>query len=151
MDWKRIVFAIAICLIYIPMVFMAVNTFFPKVSYNTCYYPKEIPVAVGTLNQSELDAQYREMQECEQNYSVEREKYDGWKFIAIMILSIVAALVMLLKLDKSIVLGLFLGVVITALVATIRYMESRSIPGFILLVILFVLIIFFVNIKRKEK
>ena len=51
------------------------------------------------------------------------------------------------------VLGLFVlffGVVITAFSATIGYMESRSIPGFILLVLLFGIIIYFVSTRAKK-
>ena len=147
MDWKKIVFAIAICLIYIPMVFMAVNTFFPETPRNTCY--KFYPIDKN-MTEPQRDEYNQDMQECEENYDKQRAKYDGWKFIVIMIISIIAAFVMLIKLDKSIIFGLFFGVVITAFTATINYMESRSIVGFALLVFLFGLIIYFVNKMSKD-
>ena len=68
-----------------------------------------------------------------------------------MIINIVFAFVMLLNLDKSIIFGLFFGVVITAFIATIRYIDSRTIPGFVLLVVLFGIIIYFVNSMKKKK
>ena len=147
MDWKKIVFAIAICLLYIPMVFMAVNTFFPETPKNTCrnFYPVDKNMTVLQSEQYNQD-----MQECEENYDEQRTKYDGWKFIVIMIINIIAALFMLMKLDKSIIFGLFFGIVITAFTATINYMESRSIIGFALLVFLFGLIIYFVNRMSKN-
>ena len=147
MDWKKIIFAIAICLIYIPMVFMAVNTFFPETPKNTCrnFYPVDKNMTVLQSEQYNQD-----MQECEENYDEQRTKYDGWKFIVIMIINIIAALFMLMKLDKSIIFGLFFGIVITAFTATINYMESRSIIGFALLVFLFGLIIYFVNRMSKN-
>lgn len=147
MDWKKIVFAIAICLIYIPMVFMAVNTFFPETPRNTCYkfYSPD-----KNMTNVERDQYNQDMRECEENYDKQKTKYDSWKFIVIMIISIIAAFVMLIKLDKSIIFGLFFGVVITAFTATINYMESRSVIGFALLVFLFGLIIYFVNRMSKD-
>ncbi|OIO62734.1 hypothetical protein COY26_00040 [Candidatus Woesearchaeota archaeon CG_4_10_14_0_2_um_filter_33_10] len=152
MDWKKIVFAIAICLIYIPMVFMAVTTFFPKTPVNECYVDYKYPIAAEgkELNQTQLDEYNRNMRECEISFESERTKYDGWKFIVIMIVNIIATLFMLMKLDKSIIFGLFFGVVITAFTATINYMESRSVIGFALLVFLFGLIIYFVNRLSKN-
>ena len=152
MDWKKIVFAIAICLIYIPMVFMAVTTFFPKTPVNECYVDYKYPIAAEgkELNQTQLDEYNRNMRECEISFESERTKYDGWKFIVIMIVNIIATLFMLMKFDKSIIFGLFFGVVITAFSATINYMESRSVIGFALLVFLFGLIIYFVNRLSKD-
>ena len=143
---NKYVFAIAICLLYIPMVFMAVNTFFPEIPDNDCYIAR--PFVEG--DEAENIKYNEEMRECEQAYSKEESRYDGWKFIVVMIINIIAAFVMLLKLDKSVVYGLFFGVVITAFSATIRYMESRSIPGFILLVLLFGMIIYFVSSRGKK-
>ena len=140
----KFVFAIAICLLYIPMVFMAVKTFFPEIPDNDCYAARPLVETNESIKASE------EMRECEQAYEKEREKYDGWKFIFIMIVNIIATFVMLFKLEASIVYGLFFGVVITAFSATIRYMESRSIPGFALLVILFGMIIYFISSKKKK-
>ncbi len=153
MDWKKIVFAIAICLIYIPMVFMAVNTFFPKAPVNECYIDYKYPVIAAEnkeINQTQLDEYNRKIRECEISFDSERTKYDGWKFIVIMIVNIIATLFMLMKFDKSIIFGLFFGVVITAFSATINYMESRSVIGFALLVFLFGLIIYFVNRLSKD-
>lgn len=147
MDWKKIVFAIAICLIYIPMVFMAVNTFFPQTPRNACY--ELYPIERNLTEPSKVEYN-EEMRQCEEDYREQRTKYDGWKFIVIMIISIIAAFVMLIKLDKSIIFGLFFGVVITAFTATINYMESRSVIGLALLVFLFGLIIYFVNRMSKD-
>ena len=152
MNWKKIVFAVAICLLYIPMVFMAVTTFFPKTPVNECYMDYKYPViAEGKeVNQTQLDEYNREMRECELSFESERTKYDGWKFIVMIILNIIAAFVMLLNIDKSIIFGLFFGVTITAFTATIRYMESRSVIGFGLLVVLFGIIIYFVNSRKND-
>ncbi|MFH1399044.1 MAG: hypothetical protein ABIG95_02950 [Candidatus Woesearchaeota archaeon] len=157
MNGRKVLFAIAICLIYIPMVFMAVNTFFPKTPLNECYAKYRLgPMVAEKANASQMAAynvqiaEYdAEMQACDMEYEQIRTKYDGWKFIVIMLVNIMASLVILTKLDKSVVYGLFFGVVVTAFVSSIRYGESRSIPGFALLVVLFGIVIYFVN-SRKD-
>jgi hypothetical protein len=147
-DWKKIVFALAITLLYIPMVFMAVNTFFPDTPQNTCY---AIRPALPERNQTqEYEQSMQELRQCEADYRQLQQQYHGWKFITIMIINIITAGIMITKLDKSIIYGLFFGVVITAFTATIRYMDSHSIPGFILLVILFGIVIYFVNAMRNK-
>ena len=153
MEWRKVVFAIAICLLYIPMVFMAVNTFFPDAPTNDCYmrYSYPMPAAVGKdVPQAEVNDYQRQMNVCEQTFQAEQKKYDGWKFIVIMVINILAAFVMLLNIEQSIIFGLFFGVTITAFSATIRYIEARSLIGFGLLVVLFGLIIYFVN-SRKDR
>lgn len=151
MDWKKIVFAIAICLLYIPLVFMAVNTFFPKTPTNECYMEYPYPAAAEKVaNQTQMDEYYRQARECDNAFMAEQTRYDGWKFIVVMIINIIAAFLMLLEIDKSIIFGLFFGVTITAFTATLRYMESRSVLGFCLLVVLFGVIVYFVN-SRKDK
>lgn len=151
-DWKKIVFAIAICLLYISIVFMAVNTFFPEMSsMNECYRDFKVISPDGMEpNQTQMDESNNEMRDCEIAYEKERAQYDSWKFIVIMILNILAAFVMLLNIDKSIIFGLFFGVTITAFSATIRYINSRSVIGFGLLVLLFGIIIYFVNSKKDN-
>lgn len=151
MEWKPVVFALAICLLYIPMVFMAVNTFFPKEPYNDCYnkYPYPAPAEGKAENRTLVEEYSRKMMECERAWLEEKTRYDGWKFIVVMVINILAALLMLLNLDKSIIFGLFFGVVITAFSATWRYMDSRSVVGFILLLVLFGIIIYFVNSRRE--
>ena len=160
MKWKKIVFAIAICLLYIPMVFMAVNTFFPKTSVNECYTPYRsgpvMPEKASETQMNEYNAKIAEydaaIMKCNNSFEIERKHYDSWKFIVIMVLNILVALVMLLNIDKSVIFGLFFGVIITAFTATIRYMESSSIVGFILLVCLFGMVVYFVNSRgRNEK
>lgn len=147
MKWKSVVFAVAIALLFIPMVFLGVNTFFPEADYSDC---DSIPIcgpdaADDCLEGRELTAQAKE---CYEEQDKIREKYDGSKYITIIVICLIASMIMLVKLDKSIVFGLFTGIVITAFVGTIRYISSKSYIGFALLVVLFFVIIFFI---QKEK
>jgi len=149
-SWKKTFFGLAICLLYIPMVFMAVNTFFPKISDNTCYESSYSYPVPEKLNETEVALREAKMRECNNLFQAEQTKYDSWKLILIMVINIIAASVILLNLDKSIRYGLFFGIVITAFAATIRYGNSRSIPGFVLLVCLFGFIIYLVNLWKKD-
>jgi hypothetical protein len=157
-DWRKIVFAIAIALLFIPMVFLGVNTFFPKEPANTCYNnmfpvaPKEGPLTQEEQAQYNADQQkYNEEQQvCQTAWDAARIQYDGMKYIVIMIICIIASFTMLLNLDKSIIYGLFFGVVITAFSGTIAYIQARSIVGFILMVVLFILIIVWVQRERQK-
>ncbi|NTV23713.1 MAG: hypothetical protein HGA85_05045 [Nanoarchaeota archaeon] len=151
MEWKKVVFGLAVCLLYIPMVFMAVNTFFPKTPENTCYlsYPYKYG-APENLTYEQQQARDEEMRLCDSKYQEERTRYDGWKFIIIMIINIIASAVLLINLDKSIRYGLFFGIVIAAFAGTMGYMESRSAVGFGLLVVLFIFVVYLINSWKKE-
>ena len=148
-SWKKTFFGLAICILYIPMVFMAVNTFFPKITDN-CYGSVYASPVLEKINDTDMALHDAQMRECEKSFEAEVAKYDSWKLILIMIINIIAASVLLLNLDKSIRYGLFFGVVIAAFAATIRYGGSRSMLGFALLVCLFAFIICLVNLWKKD-
>lgn len=154
--WKKVVFAIAISLLYIPMVFLGINTFFPDLDRDNCYeiYPRSVcgpdGVGPGTLECDKLNQDYYvEQNECREDYEQQRKDYEGNKYIVLMIICLITSLVMLFKLDVSVIMGLFFGVVITAFSGTIRYIDSKSMIGFFLMVILFIVIIIFVQRSKK--
>jgi len=151
-DWRKIIFALAISLLFIPMVYLGINTFFPEgPDFDDCYAEVRLPCEPGDEACYEQNtAQNKENRECMQAYEKERTKYDSGKYIALMIICVIASFVMLIKLDKSIIYGLFFGVVITAFSGTMQYMGARSLIGFILMVCLFILIIYFVQRERKN-
>lgn len=150
-EWRKVVFAIAISLLFVPMVYLGVNTFFPAEPQNTCY-PRFIAPPCKEEESACWERQRAtdmEMQDCQLAWEQERKRYEGGKYIVIMLISIAASLVMLLRLEKSIVYGLFFGVVITAFTGTLRYIDARSVFGFGLMVALFALIIAFVQRERS--
>lgn len=153
-NWKKIVFALAIALLYIPLVFLGVNTFFPEDPVNDCY-KFQLPVNckeaenVTVCEQASLEDQ-EEMNLCYEEYENERQKHDGNKYVVLMLICVITSFVMLMSLDKSVKYGLFIGVVITAFSGTMQYIESRSLIGFILMVVLFVVIIYFVQRNSKK-
>lgn len=150
-NWKKVIFAIAIMLLYVPMVYLGVNTFFPDFDQDDCYGRVASPTCkfdaegcAETLEKNRI-----EQNECYKEYRSNKNAYEGNKYIVIMIITLITSFVMLANLDKSIIYGLFFGVIITAFTGTIRYIDSKSIIGFALMVTLFITIIVFIQ-KRKQ-
>ena len=153
-EWKKVVFALAISLLFVPLVYLGINTFFPENPDNDCYrslLPLNCRDAedVSACEQANLENQ-NEMDDCWDEYDALNKKYDGNKYIVLMIICVITSFVMLMNLDKSVKYGLFMGVVITAFSGTMQYIESRSLIGFILMIILFVVIIYFVQRNSKR-
>ncbi len=156
--WKDTIFIISIAMIFIPMVFLGVNTFFPEFDQdNSCRMP--IPIKAchllednvtayeNCINEQNIESEKNSL--CYDEMNQEREKYDGFKFITILIICLITSFVMLYELNRSIKYGLFTGVVITAFISTIRYLNSRSLIGFLLLILLFVIIIYYISKEKK--
>lgn len=151
-NWKKIIFAIAIAILFIPMVYLGINTFFPDMPSDRCIEAVPLvrcdPADDSCSNKEQVKSVER--QDCYEQYRNDRRDYEGNKYIALMIICLLTSFVMLLKLDPSIIYGLFFGVVITAFTGTLRYIDSRSKIGFFLMVVLFVVIILFVHKTRKR-
>ncbi|HIH25425.1 MAG TPA: hypothetical protein HA226_01475 [Nanoarchaeota archaeon] len=155
--WKIILFAAIIIILYIPLVFMGANIFFPKYDYtnypmyNECYMSKPMPVnGYDNTTQEQINKCQQEQNKIQQDYEKQKRTYDGWKYLSIVIfclLTIGAAL--LLKLNDSVMYGLFLGATITTFASTIIYFTTRSKIGFAILVLIFITTIFFIT-KRKD-
>lgn len=157
-NWKSVVFSLAVCLLFVPMVFLGVNTLFPELPENTCYdrYDRAVPIPVGKpqyeMTESELlEEQLRqeETRTCYAQWQVERRKAEASRYVGIMLISLFASLALLLPLETSVTYGLFLGVVITAFTGTVRYIDSRSLIGFVLLITLFIVVIAFIQRQKK--
>ncbi len=157
-DWKEVVYGLAVYMLFVPMVFLGVNTFFPELPENTChgYYYDDYRVAMPLERQdcnctslAEQEAYQIEQQECFAQYEDDRRSAEAMRYVGVMILSLLGSLVMLLPVERSISYGLFIGVVFTAFIATIRYIDTRSKLGFALLVALFALIVAFIQKKHR--
>ncbi len=156
MEWNRIVFSIIITLLYVPLVFMGANVSFPDMHYpvyNECYQPKAMPVrAVDESNTIEYENCQREYQKKVENFEKEKRKYDSWKYLSIVLFSlIIMGITLFVRLNDSIMYGLFAGATIATFMATIIYFSTRSRLGFSVLVLVFIATLYFVNkiIKRK--
>lgn len=152
MAWTKIVFTLVVLLIYIPMVFMGANVFFPKYTGHNSYFESK---CYGT---PKLETNQTELEECIENekserdkYEDEKQEYESWKYFAIIMFNLIALLVvMFIALEGSIVMGIFLGSIITSFFATWIYFDTKSKLGFGTLVVIFLLVLYFIN-KKKDK
>lgn len=153
MEKKKIIFSIAICLLFIPMVYLGVNTFYP-IDYGeeSCYRKAMLDCKFNESGCMEQNDKYTiEEQACVQKMQSERRTQESYRYITLVIICIISALITLLNFEKSINYGIFFGVVITAFTATIRYIDSRSKTGFFLMVLLFIIVVLFIQRQRDDE
>jgi ABC-type glycerol-3-phosphate transport system permease component len=148
-DWRGIVFGLAIAMLFVPMVFLGVNTAFQEIEENcTRLYKPCIDQEAECLE--EAQRLQEEQLECYRDFEAMRKTQDGHKFIALIGVCLLISLLLLSRLHNSIIYGLFFGIVITAFVSTIAYLRARSFAGFILLVLLFIMAIYFIQKQSQE-
>ena len=154
-DFKRLLYALVILLLYVPMVFLGANVFFPKDDFHdkrdmNCYEERApVPVTgeVDVKLQNCLDDQNEEWETARK----EQRAYDAWKYLFIVLMNFVAlAIILWVPLEQSILIGLFFGATFATFVATLVHFETKSRLGFSILVLLFVLVVTFIHKKGKE-
>ncbi|HIG95678.1 TPA: hypothetical protein HA249_02190 [Candidatus Woesearchaeota archaeon] len=171
-DWRKVLYAVIVLLLYIPMVYLGTNVFFTKYSWSNSYYrgddcylkypypaqpAPEVRPEAKTL--SPQDGLYESRQKCTREeeekrlaFEAEKRQYDGWKYVVLSIINLIAMLVAIfVPLDSSILYGLFSGAVLTTFTSTWIYFESRSKVGFGLLVLVFILCVGFIQKLRKTQ
>ncbi|MBS3169022.1 hypothetical protein J4210_00930 [Candidatus Woesearchaeota archaeon] len=163
MNWTKLIYVLIIVLLYVPMVFVGANVFFPKYTgseawfngHADCTQKFAIPEKVDDTERGKISQQ---QQECWEEYNAqqlvwEKEKltYEGKKYVFITLFNLLVLLSVLFlpKLQDSVTMGLFLGSVAATFGATIRYFDTRSKIGFALLVLTFVAALFFINHKKE--
>ena len=153
----RVFHTLIVILLFVPLVFMGANVFFPDVEYPP--YPciaKPYP-SDGAVNESDRIEQAvceRQHQELSKKFETERRQINGWKYVFVVVVSLVALVgALFVPLDASIRFGLFLGSALASFFSTWVYFDSRSIPGFIVLVVIFLVSVFFIQKQwlGKEK
>lgn len=169
MNWPKLLYVLIIVLLYIPMVFLGANVFFPEYTghnnyfrgYDDCYAKHQYTSDGRIINAEEM--RVRQLQQkcqedqrrAQQKWEDDKLKYEGQKYVMISLFNLVVLLVaaFLPALHETVSMGLFLGSIGTTFGATIRYFDTRSKIGFIILVITFVLMLFFINhnIKSRKK
>jgi hypothetical protein len=164
MNWSKLLYVLIIVLIYVPMVFLGVNAFYPDfagpepvIAYSSCY--EKFPRLAEDATVGDTAEQAAEREECEkeqqtarQEYEAQRNAYEGKKYTFIAVFNL---LVLLLALFvsfgvNSITAGLFFGSLATTFFATIRYLEAESKVGFVVLVITFFVMLWFIAKKRES-
>ena len=168
MNWTKLLYVLIIILLYIPMTFLGANVFFPKYTgtnsyyrmpYDDCYmkYPYPDPAAKNITEEQrqQLTENQRTCQEAnmekERVWQEEKNAYEGNKYVVVTLFNLAVLLFALfvpLLLD-SVVMGLFLGSIAATFGATIRYFDTHSKIGFIIVVVTFFVMIYFIN-KKKD-
>lgn len=166
MNWPKLLYVLIIVLLYIPMVFLGANVFFPEYTghnnyfrgFDDCYAKNPFPpnrqvsaeedIAVRQLQQKCQEEQRR----AQQKWEDDKLKYEGQKYVLMSLFNLVVLLVaaFLPWLQETVSMGLFLGSIGATFGATIRYFDTRSKIGFVILVITFVLMLFFINYKKDS-
>lgn len=165
MNWTKLISVLIIVLLYIPMVFLGANVFFPQYTgthsdyqpsidcYNKFPYPAK-PESGTDEQRNEISEKQRvcqqENQQAQEQWEQEKLQYEGTKYVFITLFNLVVLLgAVFITLKDSVSMGLFLGSIATTFGATIRYFDTRSKLGFIILVVTFVLMVYFIN-KKKD-
>ena len=147
MNWKPVVFTILVIILYVPLVFMGSNVFFPKYTDNFPYkecYPRVEPI--NNTNQENINKCLDEQNVKQVQYEKEKRGYDGWKYLAIVLFNLViVSLILFLNFNNEITYGLFIGATVATFIATLIYFNTRSKLGFLALVLVFVLSIYFIT------
>ncbi|MBW2967796.1 hypothetical protein KY362_04885 [Candidatus Woesearchaeota archaeon] len=171
MNFLKILYVLIIVLLYIPMTFLGANVFFPEYTerysypYIECARPV-MPVVYANITPEEQAAMDKANRECseksqaeEQAWREAKNNYEGQKYVAIALFNLLVLLIaVFVVLKDSITMGLFLGSVCTTFGATVKYFESKSPTGFVILVVTFFVMLWFVNkrangkkVERKKK
>ncbi len=164
MNWTKLLYVLIIVLLYVPMVFVGANVFFPQYTgsesyYQTpsdCYQKYAYPVDVNDVQREEISKKqeqcWKEDNLLQQAWEKEKLAYEGTKYVFVALFNLLILLIALLvpKLQESVTMGLFMGSVVATFGATIRYFDTRSKIGFIILVLTFAVVLFFINRKKDD-
>ncbi len=157
-NWHKALSSLAIIILFIPLVFMGANVFFPE--YEDYYPEKDCYASPKPVNAApEIAEQWgQERQECtaqerteRQQWEEERRVYEGQKYIFVSIICLIAIIAALLIPNAQIKWGLFIGAIVSAFFATLIYFRTKSIIGFLILVVLFILVIIFISRQKIKK
>lgn len=157
MEKIKIIYSLIIIILYVPLVFLGANVFFPKYSGQNSYYQfddcyKPIPADKALILNETAQQECSKAQNLRsQEFQKEKDKYESRKYIAITIFNLLILVIMLfLFLDNSILLGLFAGSTIATFTATIMFFTTNSKVGFVILLLIFIATIYIIN-KYKDK
>jgi len=166
-NWVKLLYVLVIALLYVPMVFLGANVFFPKYTgtdsyfrgYEDCNMKYVIPEVKTPEQQKMAEAQQQQITQCnaaqriaEQQWNDARNEYNGLKYAGITAFNLVILLIVLFaSLADTVIMGIFFGTVAAAFGATISYWEyARTKVGFILMLVTFFVVIWFVNRRAKS-
>ncbi len=96
------------------------------------------------------DACSKEQQADQKAYDETKRNYDTWRYLAILGVAVLTlVLMMFIAFDTPIKIGLLIGSAAAVFISTMQYFETKSIPAFIVLLVVFCIIVFV--IQKREK
>ena len=143
--------SLVVILLYIPLVFMGANVFFPEYTGSESYYYAYKTCSLEGLESAYVqnDSCIEEQKEEQRTFEEAQAKYNGNKYIFIVVLNLVVLLVALFfSFDESVLIGLFLGSTLTSFFSTWAYFATQSKIGFGILFVIFLLTIYFTTKKK---
>jgi hypothetical protein len=167
-NWIKLLYVLVIALLYVPMVFLGANAFFPKFTgtesefqgEQECYvqYPPNAKMtaeeqqAIATAQQEKTNECLAKQRVVKQAWDEERKVYNGWKYSLITGFNLVILiLAILVPLIDAVLMGIFIGTVVTAFAATVNYWNyAKTITGFALMLVTFFVVIWIVNRQAKK-
>lgn len=166
MNWTKLLYGLIIALLYVPMVFLGANVFFPNYTGSESYFrgyekctpgPYIDPVRSDAKElTAEQNAAYQKCQDeqraAEKVWEDGRKVYNGWKYFAITAFTLAILLfAIFVPLMDVVRMGLFFGSVVTAFIATVSYWEYARTPfGFGLMLVLFFVVLFYINKRAQD-
>ncbi len=154
MKFSKYVYTVIVLLIYIPLVFMGANVFFPKYTGPDSYYQYEecaLPTPAGSTQDLKTQECYKEQEKKRMEFEREKNNYNVRKYLFVVIFSLISLLVIsFIKTEEVIKLGIFSGATISTFVSTLIYFNTKSKIGFLVLVLIFILVIYYINKNKKE-
>ena len=168
MNWTKLLYVLMIVLLYVPMVFLGANVFSPEYTgtnayyhsqYTDCYGKFPYPADADKLSVSERAVIDENQRKCNEDFQKAQEEfeqaklsYEGRKyvFISLFNLGILLLALFLPKLQDSVTMGLFMGSIAATFGGTVRYFDTKSKIGFLVLVITFFAMLYFINRKKEN-
>lgn len=146
------VYSLIVLVIYIPLVFMGANVFFPEYSGSDRYYVSDCFSLRGEMMMDGPEKECVKANEEERRaFENEKRSYEAGKYVFITLVNLLALFVVIfIGLDSSILLGLFSGSIITTFISTMIYFDTRSKLGFSILVLIFIGTIYYINKKKAR-
>ena len=162
-NWVKLLYVLVIALLYVPMVFLGANVFFPEFTgteahfkgFEECdslrYPGPPVSEEVRTVEQAEYEQCMNEKRAEQKAWDDERKVYNGWKYTAITGFNLlILLLIVFIAFADAVSMGIFFGTVATAFIATVSYWEyARTKIGFILMLVTFFAVLLIVNKRTK--
>jgi len=148
-----LVFILAIVVLYIPMIHLGLNSFFPDPDYDyydDCRKPRPVASEMSETEKAEYDQCTEEQIQQNRINDEERDRVHKIKFIIAGIIGFLTImLVYFVEFPNAINYGLFFGGVLN-MVFALNWSRDKNIVGFIIFIVLFVMTIFFIKKQLKR-